>query len=83
MTPVVHILAPSPTVRVIRSAHCPTCERRSWFLCKFYAWYGWRMLCLRCADEWSDDGERADRPFARGWKAARLKQWKTSWRAGN
>ena len=47
--------------------HCPTCERRRWFLVSDYVWYPTDSTCLGCGDTWSD-GQRRWRPFKRGWR---------------
>ena len=47
--------------------HCPTCERRRWFLASHAIWYGTTLTCLGCGDTWTD-GERHERPFAPAWR---------------
>lgn len=50
-----------------RLLHCPTCERRRRFVIHWELWYGDAATCLGCGDRWMD-GERGERPFARGWR---------------
>jgi hypothetical protein len=64
----VHIYAPAAESVELRRRHFPTCERRRFFVISFYEWYGPDGTCLWCGERFNDDG-RAERPFARGWRA--------------
>jgi hypothetical protein len=56
----------NPNMRKV--IYCPTCEQRRWFLVHWAGmWYGQDITCLTCGDSWAD-GERAMRPFVRGWR---------------
>lgn len=54
--------------RTIRE--CPTEGVPARMVDAFAPWYGWTNYCTGCGDRWQD-GERAERPFARGWR----KEW--------
>lgn len=57
---------------------CPTEGRRRRFYCWYAHWYGWTYECLGCGDRWMD-GERGERPFARGWRAQSIARAKAGW----
>jgi hypothetical protein len=61
-----------------RVMHCPTCDRRRRFACRFEAWYGVEVTCLGCGDRWCD-GERAERPFMRGWRQESIARARRNW----
>jgi hypothetical protein len=78
----VHICAPPVTRRRIVGMDCPCCGKWTRVMQFFYEWYGASCTCLRCGDRWSD-GERLERPFARGWRAKSIADAKKHWRAMN
>lgn len=51
---------------------CPTENARRRMVGGFAPWYGWTVYCLGCGDRWQD-GERGERPFARGWRKAAIR----------
>lgn len=61
------LCAPSPTNTSLLVRHCPTCDAERQFLAESYEWYGPTLTCLTCGEEWHD-GQRAERPFAPGWR---------------
>jgi len=63
----VHVHAPRPDSVVLRRVHCPTCERRRFFVVSHTPWYGINETCLWCGERFDDEG-RAERPFERGWR---------------
>jgi hypothetical protein len=75
----VHIHAPKPEIRMIVRRACPTCKRNTFFTYFSYEWYGPSCTCLKCGDRWND-GEMAERPFARGWRKRSIQQAKKYWR---
>lgn len=50
---------------------CPTCKRPRRMLGWFVEWYGVTWTCAGCGDSWTD-GQRAERPFAPGWRRRRI-----------
>jgi len=80
MSSTLHICAPAPTERKLMRMECPTCKRRTFFTVWFYEWYGPSETCLRCGEHWND-GERSERPFARGWRQRSIADAKRMWRA--
>ncbi len=46
---------------------CPTEGKPARMVDAFAPWYGWTNYCTGCGDRWQD-GERGERPFARGWR---------------
>ena len=77
----VHIYAPQPTEATLDRMPCPTCGRRTYFVCLFYEWYGWDVTCLACGDAWQD-GERAPRPFAPRWREKSKESARRAYRKG-
>lgn len=69
----VHIYAPPPTERLVDLAYCPTCERSRRMLVHLYEWHGGSTTCLGYGEAWNEDG-RAERPFARDWRQARVRR---------
>lgn len=64
-------------VRLIR--HCPTCQQRRRFAgFDQPPWYGLTVTCCTCGDTWSD-GERMQRPFARGWRQKSAAKARATW----
>src|SRR5262245_44901722 len=66
-----------PKIYVRLITLCPTCETRRRFAGFDAMWYGPTLACLGCGDSFSD-GERAERPFARGWRKksiAKAEEW--------
>ena len=43
------------------------------------AWYPSTFYCCHCGDGWGD-GERLERPFARGWRQKSIRRAKQYWR---
>lgn len=75
----VHICQPATvTFRSVR--HCPTCGRRRRFVGVAAVWYGATWTCLGCGDSWGD-GERIERPFARGWRQRSIDIARRRWAA--
>lgn len=50
-----------------RIRKCPTENARRRMVGGWAPYYGWTIYCTGCGDRWMD-GERGERPFARGWK---------------
>lgn len=67
-----------PQYLIRRIAHCPTCKTRRRFIGADALWYGTTWTCCRCGDSWAD-GERMERPFARGWRAEATRRARASW----
>jgi hypothetical protein len=64
-------------VRLIRD--CPTCQQRRRFAgFDSPPWYGVILTCCACGDTWSD-GERQERPFARGWREKSAAKARALW----
>ena len=79
MSVYVHVCAPSADdVRAVR-IRCHSCERLTGFVIRHYEWYGWHLTCLRCGDQWAD-GERLERPFARGWRRRNIEAARSLYR---
>ena len=57
---------------------CTTCQARRRQLCTLEAWYGVYRTCLTCGERWGD-GERLERPFARGWRQDSVRRAKELW----
>jgi len=58
---------------------CPTCERRRRFVETFGGvWYAPTITCCACGDSWSE-GWRGERPFARGWRKAAIREAQRKW----
>jgi hypothetical protein len=75
--PNITICRPNWSQVEIREIYCTTCQCNRWMRCLFQDWYGWYLLCFYCGDQWGD-GERLQRPFARGWRkkeTERAAQW--------
>ena len=71
------IWAPEPVLALIRRRKCPTCGVPRRMLGLRYEWLYFETACLTCGERWHD-GERAERPFERGWRAKRVaeaKEW--------
>lgn len=73
----VHINRP-PTFPLRRITLCPTERRRRRFSGLAAPWYGAIWTCLGCGDSWGD-GERLERPFARGWRPKAIARAKQVW----
>jgi hypothetical protein len=68
-------------INVRKILDCPTCRRRRRFAgFDTPPWYGITLTCCACGDTWTD-GERAERPFARGWRVKSAKKAKATWAA--
>lgn len=63
---------------VRRISLCPTENRVRRFYVYFQAWYGGTWTCLGCGDSWAD-GERASRPFQRGWRKEAITRATEHW----
>lgn len=77
MTGVIHINSPA-TIAIRRIMRCPTCERRRRFAAWDALWYGPTWACLGCGDRFGD-GERLERPFARGWRQESKQRARETW----
>ena len=68
--------------RVWQPVHeCPTCKTKRRMLARYQEWYGTTFICLTCGDGWQDDGERLERPFARGWRVESVRRAREAWAA--
>ena len=56
-----------------RIRDCPTEGAPRRMVGGWAPWYGWTIYCLGCGDRWMD-GERGERPFARGWRKAAIRE---------
>ena len=63
----VYVCAPDPDAFELKKIGCGNCNKRSWFVCVHYEWYGWNVTCLRCGDTW-EDGEMLPRPWMPQWR---------------
>lgn len=74
------ICRPETCVRLLY-VDCPTCKRRRRFTLwdTGYSYWSSHMTCWGCGDSWSD-GERMERPFARGWRRERMARARAAWR---
>lgn len=68
--PRIHIHAPKGEYFAALNP-CPTCQRPRRMLGWHVEWYGTTWTCAGCGDQWSD-GERHERPFARGWRKKQI-----------
>ncbi len=59
---------------------CPTCGSRRRFVVMLQEWYGAVWTCCGCGDSWSD-GQRHERPFARGWRDRERHRARDRWNA--
>ncbi len=64
--------------RLVR--HCPNCKRRRRFVQSYGGWYGDTLTCVACGDAWSE-GQRMERPFARGWRKQAINHARAQWAA--
>jgi hypothetical protein len=48
------IVCKSPATEYRRIVRCPSCRRRRRFLVRFEGWYGDRLTCTGCGNQWSD-----------------------------
>ena len=62
-----HISLAKPDHVWLRRYHCPTCEKRRFFMGWHQEWYGSIFTCLKCGERFSND-EMLPRPFCRGWR---------------
>ena len=74
------ICAPAPFAVTLNRFACPTCGRRVYGVESRYEWYGPFLTCLRCGEQYHEDG-RADRPFARGWRERNKRNARKHYRA--
>lgn len=74
-----HLHAPSADRAEINRGDCPTCAKATRFVEIHVPWYGWTSSCLRCGDSWQD-GERLERPFARGWRPRAIEEARARYR---
>ncbi len=72
-----NICAPAPVEIKTTLIDCPTCEKKTEFLCEYYEWYGGEITCLNCGDSWNEEG-RAPRPFERGWREKSISRAKAT-----
>lgn len=85
MTPApvyVHIHAPQPEAFGISRVDCPTCKKRSYSVWRFTPWYGSDSTCMRCGEEWTEEG-RCERPFMRGWRKQNIDNARKLWKRLN
>lgn len=76
--PIPTICRPS-TINVRKILDCPTCKQRRRFAgFDSPPWYGITLTCCACGDTWTD-GERMERPFARGWRVKSAAKAKATW----
>lgn len=75
----VHIYAPSPTMKAIVRCYCPDCKKQSWFTRICFEWFGPDETCLRCGREWKDK-EWMALPFMRGARKYNIKSAKSRYR---
>lgn len=76
------IICTSTAIASIRRVmRCPTCEQRRRMIIEDFAWYGFEASCCACGDRWDEFGERAQRPFLRGWRAKAIAEAKAKWAA--
>lgn len=60
----IHINSPNPTRVDIDKSRCPDCKKQSYFVNRFYEWYGSMSTCMRCGREYAD-GEWLPLTFSR------------------
>lgn len=72
------IVCKPDTFLIRRITHCPTCDKRRRFIGADALWYGTTWTCCACGDSWCD-GERAARPFKRGWRTEATKAARDKW----
>lgn len=76
---VVSLLICRPTTVTFRAVReCPTCKCRRRFVGLAAVWYGTLWTCCACGDAWGD-GERLERPFARGWRKRSIDEARRLW----
>ncbi len=63
----------------IRRLFCPTCEKKRYFLCTLWEWYGLYDTCLKCGERYFE-GEQMDRPFCPGWRKSNIDSAKKFYR---
>ena len=51
----------------VRVRYCPTEDDDREMYGWFQDWYGWRITCLGCGEQWQD-GEMGERPFRPRWR---------------
>lgn len=78
MTETIFICTGGPKTWQRRILPCPTEGTRRRFVGFDQEWYGITWTCCGCGDSWSD-GERMERPFARGWRERAMGRAKGHW----
>lgn len=78
MSAVVHVCWSHKDRTYRRVTMCPTEERRRRIVGWSQDWYSTVWTCCGCGDSWSD-GERMERPFARGWRQRAIAGAKADW----
>ncbi len=77
--PYVHINFCRYDLVALKRGHCPTCDKKTFFVSLHQDWYGWDSTCLKCGEHWQD-GEMSERPFERAWRKRRIEQARASYR---
>ena len=76
----VHIYAPRSFIaRTIQ--RCFNCEKNRRVVAWLYEWHDPMFRCCACGDGWGG-GERAERPFERGWRKKEIARAKAAWATG-
>jgi len=68
---VVHVLQEVADLVQVVQRLCPSCAETHDLMVEHVPWFGLRLVCLGCGEEWQD-GERSPRPFRRNWRAERI-----------
>jgi len=65
----IHICYPKLIGNEVRDLECKhgICGKVTPHHCRYFEWYGPSVTCLGCGESYQD-GERCERPFARGWR---------------
>ena len=61
-----------------RYLRCPSCQCITEMVTQDGGYWGFEVMCCRCGDSWMD-GERAERPFERGWRKKAIEQHRRMW----
>ena len=75
----VHVSFRRIDAKIIDRQDCPTCGKPRFFVCLFQHWYGWDVTCLKCGDQWSEEG-MYPRPFRPRWRQDNIDSAKCAWR---
>jgi hypothetical protein len=80
VAPGVHVCGVGqPSIR--RFLRCWNCKQRRAVVQtgEPYSYYAPHFVCLTCGDGWGD-GERQERPFARGWRQESIRRARLRWK---